>query len=95
MSEHEHIIERRVVALADAIRARRQLITNALLPSNQRPLFTKQLSKKDAMAFWQQHRFDDVGKQVSANMKPEDVMELDLALSQANEPTEGVDNGIY
>ena len=85
MAEHEHLIERRVSALADAILARKQLITSALMPVSQRPLFTKQLSKTEALSFWQEHRFDDIGQQVLANMQPEDVMELDLALSQANE----------
>ena len=91
----EHLLERRVTALADAIRNRRQLLANALMPASKRPLFTKQLSKPEALAFWQQHRFDDVGKQVLANMQPEDIMELDLALDSASEPGIGGSDGSF
>ena len=92
----ENMLERRVASLSAAIQARRQLYADALRPKGQRPAFTQQLSRPEALAWWQQHRYDDLGKQVLANMQPDGVMELDLALSKANEPTtEEVDNGIY
>ena len=71
--------------LSAAIQARRQLYANALRPPGKRPAFTEQLSKREALAWWQTHRYDDLGKQVLANMQPDSVMELDLALSRVNE----------
>jgi len=80
-----HLFERRADRLAGRLMARRDLLANALVPAGSRPPFTKQLSKPQALAWWGQHRFDDLGRQVLANMGPEDVLELDQALSQANE----------
>jgi len=91
----EHRLETRAHLLAERITHDRQTIVDALTPDGKRTLFAKQLSKPEALRFWQAHRFDDIGKQVLARMSPSDVMELDQALTQAAEAQmygqEGVD----
>ena len=89
MSNAEHILERRAHLLAGKLSARRDLLVQALAPKGQRPPFTEQMSKPEAVAWWRAHRYDDLGKQVLDRMGPADVMELDQALSQANEAQMG------
>ena len=93
MSDTKHVIERRAALLADAIEHRVNILRDALAPPGKRPPFTKQLSKPAALRWWQLHRYDALGAQVISNMQPVDVMELDLALSQAVK--QGESNGIY
>lgn len=81
----EHKLDQRVLALSGAIQRRKQLLTDALRPSGQRPPFTQQLSEPDALAFWQRNRNTSLGKEVLQRMKPEDIMELDLALARMGE----------
>lgn len=85
MADTPHILERRASLLAGRLAAQRNIVRDTLAPAGQRKPFTQQLSKREALAFWRQHRYDATGQQVLATMRPEDVLELDLALSQANE----------
>ncbi len=71
--------------LSGALTRRVELLKDAIAPSGSRPLFTEQLSRSDALRFWRDHRYDDIGQRVLERMQPEAVMELDQALSQANE----------
>jgi hypothetical protein len=81
----EHRLETRAHLLAERLSHEKATIVEALRPEGKRTLFSKQLSKPEALKFWQQHRFDEIGAQVLARMSPSDVMELDAALTQANE----------
>ncbi len=81
----QYTIERRASLLAQSIGKRIGIISQGLAPSGKRPPFTEQLSQKDAMAWWQKHRFDSLGQQVTANMDPQSLMELDQALGQKTE----------
>jgi hypothetical protein len=91
---YQHILEHRAHLLADALLARKKLLVEMLAPKGKRPLFTEQLSKPEALRWWQKHRYDALGKQVLDRMQPGDVMELDQALSQANDTVMEVNNGI-
>lgn len=85
MPDIDHPLERRAHLLAGRLSARKEMLVQAVAPPGTRPLFTEQMSKPQALAWWQKHRFDDLGKKVVGQMKPEDILELDQALSQANE----------
>ena len=85
MSDSEHILEKRSHLLAQRLTARVNLIRQAVAPSGERPPFSVQLSKKDALKFWREHWNDDIGKQALAYMTPTAIMELNVALSKANE----------
>ncbi len=81
----EHPLEKRVKALSEAIKSRRELYANALRPPGSRPAFTQQFSQQQALAWWREHRYDDLGQRVVDRMSPQNIMELDQALSQAND----------
>jgi hypothetical protein len=63
-------------------------LKQAVAPPGQRPPFTEQLTKREAVAFWQQHRYDSTGAEVLARMKPADILELDTALAGMNAATQ-------
>ena len=85
MAEAEHMIERRADLLAQKMQRRVQVLSQFLKPDGQRPPFTKQLNNEDAMRFWMQHRYDEIGAQVLQNLQPHDIAELDAALAQHHE----------
>lgn len=85
MSQIEYRIERRARLLADAMTARVKLLANFLRPDSARPPFTEQESRREALAWWQKHRFDQFGEQILATMTPNDILALDNALARANE----------
>jgi hypothetical protein len=80
----DNILERRAHMLAGRLSKNTQMLRDALAPPGQRPPFTEQMTKADAVTWWRAHRFDKYGQDVVARMQPADVMELDQALSQAN-----------
>ncbi len=90
----QHILERRASAIATAIQKQRLVVAEALKPDGTRPPFTTQMSEPEALAWWQKNRYSNFGQRVLANMAPMQVMELDQALSQANEPQQGGFNDI-
>jgi hypothetical protein len=92
MADIENVLERRAKAMAEAIKGRRDLLTQALAPTGQRPAFHEQLSKPAALAWWTQHRNDGMGKEVIARMKPESILELDNALAQHNQAQQFMGN---
>lgn len=81
----DNVLERRAKLLAGRLTARVDLVRNAVAPKGQRPPFTTQMSKPEALAWWQKNFDTDLGAKVKANMTPEAQLELTLALSQANE----------
>ncbi len=85
MADIDNVLERRANLLAGKLTQRRDLIRQTLAPPGQRPPFTTQLNHREALAFWRQHWSDDLGQQVKAGMAPQDLLELQLALSRANE----------
>ena len=88
MPNSEHLLERRVRILSEAITKRTNLLKNALLPPGSRPPFTTQLSEGDALAFWRRNRNLPLGRAVLERMTPEAIMELDLTLSQIGKQEE-------
>lgn len=85
MADTPHLFERRVKLLAGRLQKDKALLVQAIAPPGQRPPFTEQLSKRDALNFWRAHRQDGIGKEALSRMKPEAIMELDLALAQAEQ----------
>lgn len=83
MADYGHVLERRATLLAGKLTARKQMLVESLSPKGQRPPFTEQLSKADALAFWQKHRNDQQGAEVLARMNDVDIAELDAALAQS------------
>lgn len=81
MADIEYIMERRARKLADAIRHRIELLVDLMKEPGRRPVFTKKMSEREALAWWRQHRNDELGMKVIANMRPEQTMALDRALS--------------
>lgn len=79
-----HILERRADMLADAINHRVELLSE-FLTSDDRPVFSKRLSEREALDWWQRHRYDEFGARILASWTPQQIMALDAALSQAGE----------
>jgi len=85
VSNIDHVLERRAHLLAGRLAGRKQILTQAVAPAGQRPPFTTQMTKREALSWWREHFDDDLGKKLRQQMDPESQMELQLALSQANE----------
>lgn len=75
-------LERRAEVLASAIQRRIGVLAEALVPDGERPPFTQQLTKREALAFWRKHRNDAMGKSVLNGMTLDARLELDQALSK-------------
>ncbi len=82
MKPGQYAVERRVALLAQMIPKRIHVMRQAIAPEGKRPPFSEQLSEKDALDWWRVHRFDNLGQQVTANMDPQSLLELDGALSR-------------
>ncbi len=82
MPEIPNVLERRASMLAGRISARKEIIRDAFAPPGQRPPFTEQLTRAEALDFWRRHRHDRVGAEVLARMRDQDIVELDAALAQ-------------
>ena len=70
--------------LVEKIQEQRQILRDALMPEGTRPPFSTQLSTDKALAWWSKHRYDDIGQAVIQRMKPEAILELDVALGEHN-----------
>jgi hypothetical protein len=79
---YEYRVERRARLLGEAMKQRATLFAEFLRPPGERPPFTQLLQEPIALKFWREHRYDDIGARVLANMKPVDIAELDSALTQ-------------
>jgi hypothetical protein len=80
-----HALERRARVGGERLRARIRVVANSLARPGERPPFTTALTDREALAFWRRHRFDAVGAEVLARMRPAQIQELDLTLARANE----------
>ena len=81
LAEIEYIMERRARLLADAIKHRIEVLLYLLKEPGQRPVFTKKLSQREALAWWRAHRTDPLGMRLMATMSPGQIMDIDRALS--------------
>lgn len=88
MAVPQHRLEQRASSLGRLMKRRVEIYRAAIAPSGERLPFTQQLSKPEALSFWQQHRYDQTGAQVIASwpddVRDQRVMELDAALAQQN-----------
>ncbi len=78
----EHLLEKRAKKLSLALTRRKEILREAIAPSGERPPFSSQLSKQDALTWWRKHRYDDLGTQVLKRMQPGAILELDKALTE-------------
>lgn len=78
----EHRLERVSHLLAQGIVHRKETIRDALLPDGDRPPWSKQFSRPDALRFWSEHRYDDVGKKYLDRMTVDTILDLDRALAE-------------
>lgn len=85
MSGVPHVMERYAERLAGKLSSHIDMLSDFIAPPGQRLPFTQQLSKRAALDFWKQHRYDEIGKPWLDRMDAQSVMELDNALSRANE----------
>lgn len=83
-SNLQHVMERRASLLANAIEHRVQVMADFLMPPGQPPVFSKRVSRREALAFWTKHRYDQIGAAVLSRWTPEQVMQLDAELAKAN-----------
>ena len=78
----EQRVELRARLLAGAIQRRVGVLQTAIAPPGTRPPFTVQMGKNEALAWWQKHRYDEVGAQVLVRYQPEQVLALDAELAR-------------
>ena len=83
MPLEEHLLERRAGLLASKLTSQIQSLSQTLVPKGSRVPFTQQMSKPEALRWWQQHIGDEFGKKVLGRMTAQDQLELYNALSQA------------
>ena len=81
MSEVEHIVNRRVNLLAEAIERQVDLIASFYAPANGQRALTEQQTTEQAWELWSAHRYDEIGKHLVSQMAPADVATLDAWLA--------------
>jgi hypothetical protein len=74
--------------LAEAFTQRTDLLAAMMRPDD-RQIFHQRLAEPKALEFWRKHRFDDLGQSVMSTWRPDQVVELDQRLAQANEADGG------
>ena len=84
MGKNDQRLERRAQLLSTRIHERINAVTAALAPPGQRRPFTVEHTRSDALSWWQDNRYSDVGTRVLKGWAVEDIAELDSALSQYN-----------
>jgi hypothetical protein len=87
MAEPKHYLEDLADELGERLKEAVDAAAEELSGPNGRPLFTKRMSKPEALAWWQRNRYNKIGEQALAGMTPEQQMEVDQMLSQANAAT--------
>lgn len=88
MALKEHRLERRARLLAMKMQERVSDLQNVVGVA-----FRREVPRGKALAWWRKHRFDELGAQVLARMQPQDILDLDLALAQAIEAEQEMDDG--
>lgn len=84
MAVDEHPMERRTNALADGLTARVDMLAAMMRPDGRQIYHTRQAEQK-AIEFWQRNRFTDLGQQVMSTWTPDQIMDLDRRLMEANQ----------
>lgn len=82
----ENRLERRVQMLSDAMQARVRTLSESITPEGTPAPFTERLSRSKAMEWWRQHRYDQYGQALTRRMNPQQVMDLDVRLSDQGVP---------
>ena len=87
MPEPQHPLERYTDRLASEMGQAIDKLATYLRPPGGRVLWTTPLARKDALAFYRQHKNDEIGKAALAGLSPLDVMDLErnLALDEQGE----------
>lgn len=78
----QHVLERRANLLSQKMTSRISDLKLSLSAAQGRVPFHTVLAKSDALKWWSQHRYDDLGQKALAGLQPEAVMNLDAALAQ-------------
>lgn len=69
--------------LGDAIKKRVHTLATSMTPEGGRPPFTRRMTVAEALRWWLQHRYDQLGMPLVQQMQPQDVAALDAWLAQA------------
>lgn len=81
----EHPLERRSRLLGERAKHNREILAESFRGSRGRPLFTKRVPEREALVFWREHRFDQIGFQRLALLSPIERLELDNWLTRETE----------
>lgn len=84
VNKNESVVERRTRLLAARIQHEYDTLLKAYLGPGGRPYGTRELTKGEALGWWRVNRYTPAGLGVLATWKPEDVMDLDVALARSN-----------
>lgn len=77
-----HALERRAAMAAGALKTRVSTMSQSLMAAQGRIPFHTKLSQANALDWWSQHRYDQLGQQALAGLDPIAVARLDTALTQ-------------
>ncbi len=69
--------------LGDAIKQRVHTLATSMTPEGGRPPFTRRMTAAEALHWWLQHRYDQLGMALVQQMQPQQVAALDAWLAQA------------
>jgi hypothetical protein len=84
MAEPKHYLEDLADELGERLKEAVDAVAEELSGPKGRTLFTKRMTKAEAIEWWQRNRYNKIGEQALARMTPEQQMEVDQMLSQAN-----------
>lgn len=87
MAEPKHYLEALADELGERLKEAVDAAAEELTGPSGRPLFTKRMTKAQAVEWWQRNRYNKIGEQALAGMTPEQQLEVDQMLSQANAAT--------
>lgn len=84
----QHPLEQRAALLGAAVKQRVHALSNGITPKGTRPPFTRRYSTAEALRWWMEHRYDQLGLNLITRMTPIQVARLDAWLAQAgNHPS--------
>lgn len=86
----EHRLEKRSQLLAARLKERVASIRDAVAAPGQRPPFHVALPKNEALAWWREHFDTDLGKQVMSTWTPDQIADLQVEMSRAQQPDIGL-----
>lgn len=96
MSHPEHRLEKRARLLAMRLREQTEAFRDELGGPHERKPFHQQMGPTAALAWWQQHRYDELGMAVLQRYSVTDIAALDRALAEQQEAQQmGLSQGGY